>query len=242
MVAGGGDGTLNAVASAIVCKKDVRFGCLPIGTLNHFAPDAGIPKDVALAVRDIVADYTRARGCGRGQWAYISEQLKRCPLVRRSSGCGKVCRNPVTANGAQRLGLSSAFCQDFAHSTCNCGRSAEQSCGALRLSCLSATLPMTPALQLGARPELDQGPLRVTMPTSSTRWGLLMCVFAIILGRANVEDIYKFEATDMLVANNRKYLRVAVDGKVLQLRSSLTYPTLPGALGVIVSRPVGSQA
>jgi hypothetical protein len=35
---------------------------------------------------------------------------------------------------------------------------------------------------------------------------------------------------------------VAVDGKVLQLRSSLTYPTLPGALGVIVSRPVGSQA
>ena len=100
---------------------------------------------------------------------------------------------------------------------------------------------MTPALQLGARPELDQGLLRVTMPTSSTRWGLLMRVFSIILGRANVEDIYKFEATDMLVASSRKYLRVAVDGKVLQLRSPLTYPTLPGALGVIVPRPVGSQ-
>jgi hypothetical protein len=46
--------------------------------------------------------------------------------------------------------------------------------------------------QLGARPELNQCLLWVTMPTSSTRCGLLMRVFAIILGRDNVEDIYKF--------------------------------------------------
>jgi len=77
MADGGGDGTLDAIASAIVCKKDFRFGVLPIGTLNHFARDADIPKDIALAVRNSVVGYTRARGCGRGQWAYISEQLKR---------------------------------------------------------------------------------------------------------------------------------------------------------------------
>jgi hypothetical protein len=46
----------------------------------------------------------------------------------------------------------------------------------------------------------------------------------------------------MLVASNRKHLRVAVDGKVLLLRSPLTYRTLPGALGVNVQRPDGSQA
>jgi hypothetical protein len=46
----------------------------------------------------------------------------------------------------------------------------------------------------------------------------------------------------MLVASNRKQLRVVVDDKVLQLRAPLTYRTLPGALGVNVQRPVGSKA
>ena len=51
IVAGGGDGTLNAVASALQ-GSDVAFGILPLGTLNHFAKDLGIPLvlDEAIAV------------------------------------------------------------------------------------------------------------------------------------------------------------------------------------------------
>lgn len=57
LVAGGGDGTINAIASAIV-GTDTVLGVLPVGTLNHFAKDAGIPTDLADAVavlRDGVA-------------------------------------------------------------------------------------------------------------------------------------------------------------------------------------------
>src|SRR3954451_17543954 len=36
IVAGGGDGTVNAVASAVVCTGK-SLGVLPLGTLNHFA-------------------------------------------------------------------------------------------------------------------------------------------------------------------------------------------------------------
>src|SRR5207249_4336821 len=51
VVAGGGDGTMNAVASAIF-GTDKTMGVLPMGTLNHFARDLGIPLalDRAIAV------------------------------------------------------------------------------------------------------------------------------------------------------------------------------------------------
>jgi diacylglycerol kinase family enzyme len=52
VVAGGGDGTVSTVASPLV-GTDVRLGVLPLGTLNHFAKDAGIPLDLEKAVAAI---------------------------------------------------------------------------------------------------------------------------------------------------------------------------------------------
>jgi diacylglycerol kinase family enzyme len=52
VVAGGGDGTIRAVASVLV-GGEVPLGVLPLGTLNHFAADLGIPLDLAAAARVI---------------------------------------------------------------------------------------------------------------------------------------------------------------------------------------------
>ncbi|HZI88057.1 MAG TPA: diacylglycerol kinase family protein, partial [Pyrinomonadaceae bacterium] len=57
IVAGGGDGTINAVASELV-GTDKAFGVLPLGTLNHFAKDLNIPVDIEAAVRTIVSGHT----------------------------------------------------------------------------------------------------------------------------------------------------------------------------------------
>src|SRR3977135_2849218 len=44
IVAGGGDGTINAVASAVM-GTEKTLGVLPFGTLNHFAKDMKNPLD-----------------------------------------------------------------------------------------------------------------------------------------------------------------------------------------------------
>lgn len=49
VIAGGGDGTLNAIA-AVVAEQDGVFGVLPLGTHNHFAKDIGVPLDLEQAV------------------------------------------------------------------------------------------------------------------------------------------------------------------------------------------------
>ena len=54
MVAAGGDGTVSAVASALVGGR-VPLGVLPLGTLNHFAQDNGIPLDPKEAAKIIIA-------------------------------------------------------------------------------------------------------------------------------------------------------------------------------------------
>src|SRR5207342_1768183 len=54
IVAGGGDGTINAVASRLL-GREVTLGVLPLGTLNHFARDLGIPFELDAAVK-VIAD------------------------------------------------------------------------------------------------------------------------------------------------------------------------------------------
>ena len=52
VVAGGGDGTVNAVASKLI-GTGTALGVLPLGSLNHFSKDAGIPQDVEQAVTNV---------------------------------------------------------------------------------------------------------------------------------------------------------------------------------------------
>ena len=56
LVAAGGDGTVSAVASVAV-RHGAVLGVLPLGTMNHFARDAGIPLDPEAAVATLT--------CGR---------------------------------------------------------------------------------------------------------------------------------------------------------------------------------
>ena len=63
LVAAGGDGTASTVAGVAV-RHGATFGVIPLGTLNHFARDAGIPLELDKAVATIAAGGTRALDVG----------------------------------------------------------------------------------------------------------------------------------------------------------------------------------
>src|SRR5688572_25017511 len=56
VVAAGGDGTLSATASGLVATE-TALGVLPVGTLNHFARDLGIPLDMEQAAKVVLGRY-----------------------------------------------------------------------------------------------------------------------------------------------------------------------------------------
>ena len=55
IVAAGGDGTVNEVANG-VAGSDARFGILPVGTMNVFASELGIPPNNLPAAWKVIAD------------------------------------------------------------------------------------------------------------------------------------------------------------------------------------------
>src|SRR3954451_15419919 len=58
VIVGGGDGTIGAAASVLAGTK-TKLGILPLGTLNHFARDLGIPTELDEAAKVIAAGKER---------------------------------------------------------------------------------------------------------------------------------------------------------------------------------------
>jgi diacylglycerol kinase family enzyme len=56
----GGDGSLAAVA-AVAAARDLPFVCVPAGTRNHFARDAGLDRDDPVTALDAFVDGTELR-------------------------------------------------------------------------------------------------------------------------------------------------------------------------------------
>jgi len=244
IVAGGGDGTVNAVASALVGNSSIKLGILPMGTFNHFARDLGIPIEMEKAVEIIVAGQVQSVDVGEvnGRIFVNNSSLGLYPaMVRLRESLQKSGHTKLLAALWASIRIFIRF------------RRLRLELHPATGSILKRKTPMlfvgnnpyaTSIATLGTRPSLDRGLLWAMMPTASTRWGLLSSLFAILSGREEASDIFTFEATNLVVASNRHLLKVAIDGEVLQLSLPLNYRTRPKSLQVIVpaTKPTAAKA
>ncbi len=70
VVAAGGDGTINEVVNGIA-GSDVALGILPIGTMNVFAAELGLPNDLDKAWEIVLAGHTRKIDLARANEQYF---------------------------------------------------------------------------------------------------------------------------------------------------------------------------
>jgi YegS/Rv2252/BmrU family lipid kinase len=233
VIAAGGDGTISAVAAALV-DGDVPLGVLPTGTLNHFAKDLKIPNDLAEAARIIAArKITRADVAEVNEKFFLNNSsigiyphiVKHRDRQRERLGRGKWVAMVVAAMSVFRR-----------HPLVNVRLEADGQPRRL----------VTPFVfvgnnvydislnNLGGRSRIDEGVLSIYLTRRSTRFALLVLAFRAVLGTLEQsKDFESSTARELWIETSKKTLRVAADGEVLQLVPPLHYRIRPRALPVI---------
>lgn len=234
VIAGGGDGTISTVAAALV-GSDTPLGVLPMGTLNHFAKDLGIPFELAAAAQIIAANNPRPIDLAR-----VNDQI----FVNNSS-LGVYAHALVERDATQRRSRLSKWPAMTLGVLKTCRRAPMIH---VRLDADGAVVKLkTPLifvgnnryrldlLNVGARDRLDEGVLSLYVARAQSRWGMLKLLLNGALGRLQQDrDFETLYPREVWMETRRTRLHVAADGEVMRMNAPLHYEILPQALRVFV--------
>lgn len=237
VVAGGGDGTINAVASALI-GSDIPLGVLALGTLNHFAKDLRIPLELDAAVRTVIAGHCAKVDAGEvnrkiflnnSSIGLYADVVSKREAGQRRWGVGKWPAFFWAMIGAMRR-------YPFLHVQLTIdGRKYES-----RTPCLfvgNNAYAMN-GFDIGERPSMSTGLLSVYIVRSQARIALLTLAVRALSGRLrHTKDFEALLTTEIVIETRHARKRVAIDGEVAMMDTPLHYRTRPGALRVIVPKP-----
>jgi len=234
IVAGGGDGTLNSVASCLV-GTDKVLGVLPLGTLNHFAKDLHIPLELASAVDTIATGRVNRVDVGEvnGRFFLNNSSLGLYPRIvdRREAERKNSQRNKWIALVSALFLALKRYAAFRARVTADGRRFSRRT----PILFVGNNEYQIEGSHFGARQRLDRGRLCLYVLHSAGSWGLFKFVVRALLGKAwRIKDFDALQAREIRVDTRRKRRRVALDGEVCDLEMPLHYRIRPGALKVIV--------
>ncbi len=238
VVAAGGDGTVSAIAGALAGGK-TTLAVLPMGTLNHFARDVGIPTDLKEAAAAIAAGRVKRIDVGEvnghvfinnSSVGLYPETVIHRDKERAQNGRGKWTAMVLAAIRVLRRFPLLRACVSFE------GRSVVSSTPLIFVGNNEYTINV---LQLGERAHLDRGQLSLYMMRCKGRLYMFWLMVRAIVGRLDaLRDFEAFTTTEVVVRLRERVLKIALDGEVIRLRSPLRYRVRPQALSVIVPAAV----
>ena len=233
IIVGGGDGTISAAASSLV-GTDTLLGILPLGTLNHFARDLGIPLELQEAANIIARKEDRRVDVAEvnGHLFINNSAIGLYPLMvidrdfqRRTLGRSKRLAMIIAAVrtlsrfGHQRLVLT----LDDAKARVDTpllfvGNNAYR---------LDIGAP-------GSRQSLDEGALSVFVMRKKTRRGFIAASVRALFNRVRRDDMVQLDHVERLkVDSHRSSVSLSLDGEVVRAAPPLEYRIRKKALRVI---------
>jgi diacylglycerol kinase family enzyme len=234
IVVGGGDGSIRTVAS-VLAGSNVPLGVLPLGTLNHFAKDLGIPLDGEAAVAVIAAGHTRTIDLAEvnGDIFINNSSIGIYPymVIDRE-------RRRATHKLAKWMAMVPAFFRMLRHFPRRRLRiRAEGWDRPYRTPCLFVGNNEygTELFMLRRRRRMDSGKLWLYVVKPRGPLEFLWMVWRLCFGHMNEErDLDTFQLSEVEIDAKSSRLPVALDGDVGIMRPPLRYRSRPGALRVIV--------
>src|SRR5947209_10464776 len=237
VVAGGGDGTVSAVAS-LLAGTEKPLGVLPLGTLNHFAKDLGVPLAVGDAARGVCEGRVRSVDVGEvnGRIFVNNSSLGLYPrIVRRRD---KLRERLGSGKWAAFFRAAFAVLRRYPFLNVRLSADGQEIVRRTPFVFVGNNEYQTESFQIGARSCLDAGCLSLYVAHRTGRLGLLRLAVRALFGRlSQAKDFDALRAQEVWVETHRpKRLHVATDGEVVVMTTPLHYRVLPGALRVIVPK------
>jgi diacylglycerol kinase family enzyme len=237
VVAGGGDGSVNAVASQLVggVNREIHFGVLPMGTLNHFAKDLGIPLDLDAAIRNLASGVPKRVDVGEvnGRIFLNNSSLGLYPDIVRDRE--KQQRRLGRGKWPAALWASLAALRRYPFLSMRLEVDGKRLARRTPFVFIGNNAYTMQGLAIGVRERLDAGKLSLYVAQHPTRFGLLRFALDALRGRLGEErDFDVLHAAGFEIDTHRARLHVATDGEVTVMAPPLRYRSRPGALAVLV--------
>jgi diacylglycerol kinase family enzyme len=238
LVAAGGDGTVSSLAD-VVRGTDTALGIVPLGTLNHFAKDLGIPLDPAEAARTIAhgrrikVDVGEVNGscflnnASLGLYpGIVRERERQQRRLRRNKRAAMVWATLAVLDRLPFLDLQLEL-EDRVH---DCR---------VPFVFVGNNDYQLEGFDIGTRARLDAGLLNVYTTRRCTAGGLLtLALRALCGGLRQADDFVELSARSLRVQSPRRRLLVATDGEVRAMETPLEFRIRPRSLTVVAPRQV----
>lgn len=236
VIVGGGDGTVSAAATALIGTR-TALGILPLGTLNHFARDLGIPLKIDAAAKLIAEGRRRSVDVGElnGELFINNSAIGLYPLmvIDRDLQRQRLGRSKRLAMLVASLRTLARFDHQRLRLTVNDADKASVDTPLLFVGNNDYRLDLGAA---GRRENLADGRLCVFVMRKKTRRGLVAASIRALFGRSRADDMVELDDVQKLrVDSRRSRLRVSLDGEVARLQPPLRYEIRKRALRVIAS-------
>ena len=235
IVAAGGDGTINSVASAVV-GSEKSLGVLPFGTMNHFAKDLHIPLNLEGAVNTIVAGHKTRVDVGEvnGRIFLNNSSLGLYPSIVRER------------QKQQRLGWGKwpayvwaalAVLRRYPFLNIRLSVDGKELRSRMPFVFIGNNEYEMETLNIGRRARLDAGQLSLYMTLRTGRLGLIRLALRALFGGLRQEkDFLALCTSETWIGTRHKHLRVAFDGEVTMMEPPLHYRVRPKELSVLVPK------